>query len=452
MNSEREWLSALTLNLVDTKNFSPRKALDKILGEITPENQNLRATINALILETLRRKNIIDRLANKALDDSFKSKQSPYPSLKRLDSKVKNLLRIVIYRIKFENHAFELVSNTSKIILESEKPHFVEYFDLWLNNIHTIDVNDFIETMEDPIDQLALKTWQPYFLVKRFSEVFHEKAAEIFEYFKGNSPVFIRFNNLKEKKIVLEELEKYNVVLEPDPLMKDVFKVTKSDVPIARLQGFKKGYFYIQSRSSALISYFLNPNENETILDSCASPGSKTTHIASLTHDKCKITALEVDNKRVQILKNTLKRCGVTSVTVLSGDATNPPLKEDTVFDKILIDAPCSGSGTLSSKTYAKWRIKNSLIKQYSQLQIEILSHISKYLKKDGLLLYSTCSLLPEENEEIISKFLMNNPNFVSQELLLPEIGFEIDFKGKRLLPTEVDSEGFTIFLLKRIK
>ena len=246
--------------------------------------------------------------------------------------------------------------------------------------------------------------------------VFHDKAADIFEYFKGYSPIFIRFNYLKDKNIVLEELEKYNVVLEPDPLMKDVFKVVKSDIPIARFQGFKNGYFYIQSRSSSLISYFLDPKENETILDSCAAPGSKTTHIASLTHNSCEITALEVDIKRSQILKNTLQRCGVTSVTVLSGDATNPPFKEDTLFDKILIDAPCSGSGTLSSKTYAKWRIKNSLIKQYSQLQFEIISQVSKYLKKDGLLLYSTCSLLPEENEEIISKFLKENHNFISQD------------------------------------
>ena len=451
MNSDREWLAALALNLVDKNNFSARRALDRIIGEVNRENQALRSTINALILETIRRKNIIDRLANFVLDDTFRSKENPYPSLKRLDSKIKNFLRIMIYRLKFEKHPSELVQKSSKRILQEVHRNFVEIFDIWITQLILIDVDEFISSIEDPIDRIALHYWQPYYLVNRFTEVFGEKAIDIFEYFQSNSPVFIRINNLKDKEITFQEFNKYNVALEPDKYMDDVFKVIKSDVPMARLDGFKRGYFYIQSRSSCFISHFLTPHEDEKILDTCAAPGSKTTHIASLTNDKTQITAMEVDTKRISMLKKTLDRCAVKSVTIKGGDAREMNFSNES-FDKILIDAPCSGSGTLSTKTYAKWRIKNSLVKRYSQLQYEILNNVSQYLKIGGLLLYSTCSLLPEENEDIISKFLNEHADFEPVELIYDDLGKKISFKGRRLIPNEVDSEGFSLFLLRKKK
>ncbi len=450
MNNEREWLATLALNLVDSYNYSTRRALDKLTEDYRINDQAIRATINALISETIRRKNIIDRIANYVLDKSFQSNQNPYPSLKRVDPKLKNFLRIMIYRVKFEGHPSDLILNTSKTILSKKYSDMIDIFMIWLDMIITINVDDLISNLSDQIEQLSLQTWEPYFLVKRFYEVYQDKAHFILEYFKTNSPVFIRINNLKDSTVAFREFEQYTVELEKDSYMDDVYKVIKSDVPMARLEGFKKGYFYIQSRSSALIAHLLNPQEDEKILDSCSAPGSKTTHISSLTYDKCKITALEVDPNRVSMLKKTVERCGVKSITIISGDARKPPIESNQKFDKVLLDAPCSGSGTLSTKTHAKWRIKNSLIKKYTKLQYELLAGVAEYVKDGGLLLYSTCSLLPEENEEIIQKFLTQNPSFEPEELLFPDLGRTITFKGKRLLPHEVDSEGFSIFLLRK--
>ncbi len=451
MNIEREWLAALSLNLVDTYNYSTRRALDKISDDYRITDQAIKSTINALIIETIRRKNIIDRLANYILDTSFQQKQSPYPSLKSLDSKVKNLLRIMIYRLNFELHPAELVLNTVKLILNKNYSEYQLFFNIWLTSLSGFDPNTVILNSNDSIERLALETWEPYFLVKRFSEVYNQKAILILEYFKTNSPNYIRLNNLKDKSVTFNEFKEYNVVLEQDKRMYDVYKVINSDVPVARLDGFKNGYFYIQSRSSAIISHLLNPQKNEVILDSCAAPGSKTTHISSLTDNKCTIIALEVDKHRSEVLKKTLERCSVNNTTVLNADARDPSLIFENLFDKILVDAPCSGSGTLSTKTHAKWRIKNSLIKKYSQAQVAILNNISRYLKNDGFLLYSTCSLLPEENEEVIEQFLNNNSNFEPVELPFPELGEKINYNGKRLFPQDVDSEGFSIFYLKKI-
>lgn len=450
MNIEREWLATIALNLVDSYNYSTRRALDKLTEDYNIDDQAIRATINALISETIRRKNIIDRLANAVLDKSFQNKQNPYPSLKRLDAKVKNFLRIMIYRMKFESHPSELIINTSKTILSKKYSDITNTFVLWLDMIISIDINDLIASLEDPVDRLALQTWEPYFLVKRFYEVYQDKAHLILEYFKKNSPIFVRINNLKDKTVAFKEFDQYNVELEKDTYMPDVYKVLKSDVPMARLNGFKKGYFYIQSRSSALIAHLLNPQEGETILDTCSAPGSKTTHIASLTNDLAKITALEIDTNRIEMLKKTVERCGVKSIRIVSADARKPPIAPNQKFDKILLDAPCSGSGTLSTKTHAKWRIKNSLIKKYAKLQLEILEGVAPYVKEGGLLLYSTCSLLPEENEEVIKEFLTHNPSFSSVALLFPDLGESLSYQGKRLLPHVVDSEGFSIFLIQR--
>jgi 16S rRNA (cytosine967-C5)-methyltransferase len=450
MNFEREWLAALALNLVDSKNFSPRRTLELLITSKSTENQSIKATINALVIETIRRKNIIDKIANHVLNIVFQNKKSRIPSLKRLDAKLKNFLRIMIYRLKFEMHPFENILNTTRFILSVKYGGYIDLFVNLLHLINDIDINSLIASVDDPLEQLALKTWEPYFLVKRFTEIYKSESDSILNYFKNISPVFIRINDLKDSSKAFEEFDLKNAVLEQDGYMKDVFKVLRSDVPMARFNGFKEGYFYIQSRTSSLIAHLLNPHDGEYILDACAAPGSKTSHILSLTRDKCRITALEIDPKRLNMLQNTLERQNIHSVEIVKGDARSSPFSPERRFDKILVDAPCTGSGTLANKPYAKWRIKNSLVSRYSQLQYEILSEISKYLKVGGSLLYSTCSLLPEENENIVEEFLKKHTNFETQEVPFPDLGENIPFKGKRYLPHKVDSEGFTVFLLKK--
>ena len=196
MNSEREWLATLVLQFVENKNSSIRKALDKIFGKPQEDTQAIRSTINALVVETNRRKNIIDRLANKVLDQTFQSKLNPYPSLKRLDSKIKCFLRIMIYSLIFEIHPEELVLKTATMILSNENINFVELFNLWLISISLVNIDELISQIQDPIEQIALKTWEPYFLVKRFQEVFGNSTLDILCYFQKNPPVYLRINLL----------------------------------------------------------------------------------------------------------------------------------------------------------------------------------------------------------------------------------------------------------------
>lgn len=451
MSEEREWHAALALNLVDKKNYSTRRALDSLSR--MKLNALERATSYALIIETIRRMNIINRLINDAIRKIRIKKTNELNSIKNLkDPKLKNLLRIFVYRLKFEGHAPEFVFNTSKIILLSKNYHFyVELFDKWLKSISLLKLDQFLNEISDPIEKLSLTYNQTYYLSKKFFEQFKSNTESILRYLQHSSPVYIRINSLKSISSVYDEFELEGVTIEKDLIMSDVFKIVNSKIPVARLNGFKKGNFYIQSRSSCLISYLLDPAENELILDSCAAPGSKTSHMASLTNNNSKIYAVEVNEKRFEILSSTLSRLNVNCVTPVLGDATSQlPIPEGILFDKILIDAPCSGSGSIATNPHTKWRINKQLVTKYSKFQDKIINNISKYVKNDGILLYSTCSLLKEENENIISNFLENNNEFKPINLKYDKIGQKIEFKGKRLIPHELDSEGFSIFLMKK--
>jgi len=228
------------------------------------------------------------------------------------------------------------------------------------------------------------------------------------------------------------------------------------------------GYYYIQELSSMLPVIALNPKENETILDLCSAPGSKTTQIASETRSTGLIIANEVNFGRMKILESNLQRCGVTNVIITKKEGVSfcEKLKEKNFeFNKILIDAPCSGEGTLRNnlKTYLMWNIKN--IKNLSRLQKQLFKSAFEILKVGGEIVYSTCTHAPEENEEVVDYVLEKFKN----KIKILKINLPINFregitkwKGKkyfdevkkcaRIYPQDNNTEGFFIAKFKKIK
>ncbi len=229
------------------------------------------------------------------------------------------------------------------------------------------------------------------------------------------------------------------------------------------------GYYYIQELASMLPVIALKPKKNELILDLCAAPGSKTTQISSEINNTGTIIANELNLGRLRILATNTERCGLTNLIITKKDGIafckrlekyNSNLK----FDKILIDAPCSGEGTLRSsyKTYLMWNIKN--IKSLSKLQKRLLSSAIPLLKKNCELIYSTCTHSPEENEEVIDFILKKFPEIEISEISLPiktRKGIT-EWKNKkfsnqikktcRIYPQDNNTEGFFIAKLRKIK
>ena len=217
------------------------------------------------------------------------------------------------------------------------------------------------------------------------------------------------------------------------------------------------GLFFLQNLSSMMPPLVLEPNENDRILDMAASPGAKTTQIATMMENKGVIVANDIGNDRLKALRGNLQRCGVANAIVTETDGRF--FKTDLAFDKILLDVPCTGTGTLSPRIL-KTTSENT-IRKFSNLQKQLLASATRHLKKDGILVYSTCSLEPEENEENVD-FAIRKLGLVAEQLKLPELksrGVIVDWDGKkfdenvsnaaRIIPDGI-FEGFFVCKLRK--
>ena len=181
----------------------------------------------------------------------------------------------------------------------------------------------------------------------------------------------------------------------------------KSRSPVDQLPGFREGLFQVQGEASQLVSYILSPEKGERILDACAAPGGKTTHIAELMADTGQLIALDKSEKGIERIRENVARLGLTSVRGAKSDVSHRLLAEfRNPYDRILVDAPCSGLGTLRSHPEIKWHRNETDIKRLSHLQKNIVNQVVHYLKPGGVLVYSTCTLTQDENENFVEGIL----------------------------------------------
>ena len=175
---------------------------------------------------------------------------------------------------------------------------------------------------------------------------------------------------------------------------------------------FKKGYFTVQDISAGFTAKLLNPQEGEMILDACSAPGGKTTYIAEMMCNKGKIFAWDIHEHRINLVKENAKRLGIDIIETEVKDSSIFYEEYVEKFDKVLLDVPCLGIGVIRRKPDIKWQRTEKDIKEISDLQFQILDNCCRYLKSGGELIYSTCSILKEENENIINRFLEINGDF----------------------------------------
>jgi NOL1/NOP2/sun family putative RNA methylase len=289
----------------------------------------------------------------------------------------------------------------------------------------------------------------PEFLIKELKNQYDEETLKkILAGFDTNRKVTLRVNTLKSSKAkVCEKLDEFNIKYSFVSWNENAIIIENANTAqIKKLDIYETGCIYLQSLSSMIPAIILEPKEKENILDMCAAPGGKTTQIAASTNNKAMITACEKNKIRLERLKYNLDKQGVKCANVMLADSRN--LSDYFSFDKILLDSPCSGSGTdgIFGVDFSM-----DLINRSSRFQEELLRKALKILKPGGEMVYSTCSILEKENEEIIDKFKS-----------LVEI-VPIDFsnfkdvpiqKGKlagalNIMPNEL-YEGFFVIKLKR--
>ncbi len=372
--------------------------------------------------------------------------------IKKISPWVINILRMGAYQIVFLDKVPKSAAVNESVNLC--KKYGVKSVGFVNAILRKIEKKDYLELFEikDEIEKISKTNSMPQWIVKELAKEFDtEKVNEICENSNLKPKITIRVNNLKTtkseliKKLQSKKIEVEEGILEDFLYLKNVKNITK-------LEEYKQGLFTMQDESAGLTALVLNPKEGENILDCCSAPGGKTTYIAEIMNNNGNIIAWDLHKKRLEKVKENSKRLGINIIKTEVNDAT--VLKEEYIekFDKILIDAPCLGLGVIKRKPDIKWQRKFEDIIEISKIQEKILNICSKYLKKGGILVYSTCSIIQAENDIIIQNFI-NDSIFDLEEINninISKIENKIERKGvKKLYPNE-KMDGF--FIAKLIK
>lgn len=297
-----------------------------------------------------------------------------------------------------------------------------------------------ISEIQNPMDQIAIETSHPTWMVKRWAAQYgEEKARWICR--ENNVPpqVSIRVNSLKITREELKErfLAEGYVVEESQVSPLGLLIISGGNVSQTAL--YREGYFTIQDESSMLITPLLDPQPGMRVLDVCAAPGGKTTHIAEYMQDQGEVVANDLHPHKEQLIKEQSKRLGVHSIHTKVCDARKLREQMNDEFDRILLDAPCSGFGVIRRKPDIKWKKKKEDVTAIAQVQYELLKEVAPLLKKGGSLVYSTCTIDQEENEQLVRRFIEDFPEFTL-----------VEEDMRQILPIDFGSDGF--FMAKIIR
>lgn len=336
--------------------------------------------------------------------------------LKKMDSWTLNLLRLGVYQIFFLDKVPDFAAvnesvNLSKVFCKRASG----FINGILRNIIRNKQNIKMPNKEKEYNKfLSIKYSHPQWMVERFLAYFPKDfTEELLEVNNETPKLHIRVNTIRASvDEVVEFLQEKDVTVNRNPYIPEAITVEEGFSQLEELEIYKKGFIHIQDFSSMLVAKILDPKEGQFIIDVCSAPGGKTTHIAQLMKNKGRILARDIHEHKLKLIKNNGNRLGVKIMEVekFNGKDLDEGLIE--TADKVLVDAPCSGLGIIRRKPEIKYRKEPDDIGAITELQLLILTNASKYVKREGELLYSTCTIDPNENKKVVERFLQQNPNF----------------------------------------
>ena len=411
----RELASEILLKVDRNKAYADI-LLDQTL-RAKPFDDRDRALLTELVYGTLRWRGAIDARL---------SPQMRRP-LSKADPFIRNLLRLTLYQIIFLDKipAYAAVNEAVDLakLRGVKAAGFVN--GVLRNFLRGADQAAEAEPNDQSVEALAKELSHPEWLVRRWLGDFG--AAEATSLMRANNnraPLVLRANLLKcTREELLERFLTAGIDAKPAYWSPQGISVVSGAV-VTDLPGFAEGLFQVQGEASQLVTYVLAPQPGERILDACAAPGGKSTHIAEMMRDAGEVIALDPFARGVDRIKENAARLQLNSVRALRGDASRKldrSLGEP--FERILVDAPCSGLGTLRSHPEIKWQRDESDIKRLRRLQSQILANVAAHLKPGGVLVYSTCTLTTEENAGVVEGFLHDHGGFELEDVAgyLPE-------------------------------
>lgn len=434
------WTLAIeALSWIELERLTEDAAIRKTVRQLKIHDKDVVDEASSLVYAIMKRRNAIDYIVNFAIEPQ---------SLGNLNMGLRSYLRLFTHLAHYGGNslsdAYQLSEHVKGLLHRKE-----------LNKVETaVEVIPLsrvpVENMKG-VQKLSYTHFHPRWYVEHLSKTFDQGfAEELITHI--DYPRYLRVNTLKTGENAADDLIKQGFQLETVPELMHTYKILEGE-GITALPEYKNGSFIIQDKASILVGEVASPIPGETVLDVCAAPGMKTSHMAQLMENKGEIHSVDYNERRFESWDNLMERLGVEISESYLHDATQPDyLEEEIVADIVVVDPPCSGTGLLHKIPSSKWRLTKRSLEKMTDLQRRILDNSAKYLQEGGTLVYSTCSVTIEENEGIVNNFIENNPEYELVEAT-PRIGVPglngLD-KTQRLYPHMHDCNGF--FIAKLVK
>ncbi|MCF6410515.1 16S rRNA (cytosine(967)-C(5))-methyltransferase RsmB [Pseudalkalibacillus salsuginis] len=406
------------------------------------------ALLTEIVYGTLQRKNTLD----------YYLKGFIKKPLNKLEDWVLVLLRLSVYQMVYLDRVPDHAIINEAVVLAKKRGHkgISGFVNGVLRNVQRKGIPG-VASIPDKRLQLAIECSHPEWLVNRWIDQFgNERTREMCTVNNTPPKVTARVNRLKLSiKDAIERLKDESVNAEPSKLVPEGIRIISGNLPESDV--YKSGALTIQDESSMLVGYALDPQPDERILDACAAPGGKTTHLAERMDNQGEITAIDLHEHKVKLIEQQVERLGLTNIETIAMDTRKAAkLFKEESFDRVLLDAPCTGFGVIRRKPDIKWGKKPEDIERIQIVQEELLEAVSRVLKIGGLLVYSTCTIESEENNIQVQRFLDRHPEFEWDEALSLRMPATVkpyisETKDElQILPQYFNSDGFYIACLRK--
>lgn len=429
------------------RRLSEPLAFARTVKQLGIDNYDSLRLAHMLVSETVRRQNFIDKFINNVIRPA---------TIDEYSLGVQAFLRLYVYQMQMTKNwpspnlkEAESIAKLARSILGWKTLTKVEPF------LGVLLAEQPATVLADASDdeRLGLQTFHPTWFVKYcFKLLGRTQTLAMLEANAKPPPTYLRVNTLKaEEKQTLERLSEEGLRLEKVEKLRYTYEVVAAKQPATRTSSFKEGLFYVQDKASCFTAEAANPQPEMTVLDVCAAPGAKTTHLAQLMQNRGRILSMDYSKRRTAVWKKEIARMGVEIAQAIIADARSPlPFSE--AADIIVLDPPCTGTGTFGRVPSAKWRLTPRSIDRMAEIQWQMLNNYADEAKPAGTLIYSTCSITVEENEMLIEKFLKWHPEFSLDEITpkMGSPGLRGLEKCQRLYPHTHKCNGFFIAKLSK--
>lgn len=364
-----------------------------------------RALATELVYGTVRRQRTLDAL----IDQLGKKSAHQQPTDLRI------ILHLGLYQLRFltqvpdsaaVNTSVELTKAVGKTKLAGVVNGILRQY------LRQSQTGDPLHLSSDRAQALAIRHSYPDWIVELWQEQLGEEAETLCQWFNQPPAIDLRINCRRTTLVAMEQaLAEAGVATQRSPYLPQALRLTQHVGSIQQLPGYAEGWWTVQDASAQLVSYLVNPQPHEIVIDACAAPGGKSTHLAELMQDIGQIWACDRTPSRLKKVQQNAQRLQLHNIQTVAGDSTTMTQFEGQ-GDRVLVDAPCSGLGTLHRHADARWRQTPESVADLAALQTQLLTHAATWVNPSGMLIYATCTLHPAENESVIQQFLATHPDW----------------------------------------